>query len=107
MNPTRVIITVVDALLQHRRYVLMEAASLPLPAADGQAGPLNGHCVLEIDPPHVRIRRLDAEGRIVVNGELAADGAKLHDGDEVWVGDVLLTVCVELAQVPELAPAIC
>jgi hypothetical protein len=43
MNPTRVIITVVDALLQHRRYVLMEAASLPLPAADGQAGPLNGH----------------------------------------------------------------
>jgi pSer/pThr/pTyr-binding forkhead associated (FHA) protein len=75
------------------------------------------HCMLEIDPPSVRVRDLCSTNGTFVNGELispswnyeaAGDGEEaawvreLHDGDEVQVGDTTLRVHIEAEQAAAL-----
>jgi pSer/pThr/pTyr-binding forkhead associated (FHA) protein len=68
------------------------------------------HCLLDVDPPLVRVRDLGSRNGTFVNGELIgqrpcgllaehADPARLHfhplhDGDEIRVGDTVFLVTV-------------
>jgi serine/threonine-protein kinase len=92
-----------------------------LPAADWTVS--RHHCVLEIDPPFVRVRDLGSLNGTYVNGEkvgqrdraLSPDGAsrvaqpvrELLDGDELQVGNThfLVEVALSLPEGAEPLPA--
>ncbi|MFE4663466.1 protein kinase [Streptomyces sp. NPDC056716] len=57
------------------------------------------HCVLDIDPPHLRVKDLGSRNGTYLNGTpLAAGpaGRELADGDEIRVGDTFLRVTVTI-----------
>jgi len=64
------------------------------------------HCVLDVNPPRVRVRDLGSRNGTYVNGERLAPGPAgrdLSDGDEIRVGGAVLRVSVRAAEQP--APA--
>lgn len=59
------------------------------------------HCMLDVNPPHVRVRDLDSRNGTYVNGERIPSGPAgrdLADGDEITVGDTVLRVCVQAGE---------
>ncbi|MFF2120914.1 protein kinase [Kitasatospora sp. NPDC058184] len=59
------------------------------------------HCVLDVDPPHLRVRDLGSRNGTYVNGERlrpGPPGRHLSDGDEIRVGRAVLRVAVHAAE---------
>ncbi|MEV5146208.1 protein kinase [Streptomyces sp. NPDC052727] len=56
------------------------------------------HCLLDVNPPHLRVRDLGSRNGTYVNGERLAPGPAgrdLADGDEIRVGGAVLRVSVQ------------
>ena len=76
------------------------------------------HCLLEIDPPGVRIRDLGRRNGTFVNGEKigqrsadngnpeASAAYELHDGDSVRVGHTVFQVHIAAANEPSVPMAV-
>ncbi|MGW2101463.1 protein kinase domain-containing protein [Streptomyces olivaceoviridis] len=59
------------------------------------------HCLLDVNPPHLRVRDLDSRNGTFVNGERLAPGSAgrdLADGDEIRVGGAVLRVSVQAGE---------
>jgi hypothetical protein len=54
------------------------------------------HCLLDVNPPRVRIRDLGSRNGTYVNGERLQDSSErdLVDGDEIWCGGAVLHVSI-------------
>jgi pSer/pThr/pTyr-binding forkhead associated (FHA) protein len=71
------------------------------------------HCLLDVDPPEIRVRDLGSRNGTFVNGRMIGQRSKdqtpedapgcnledvvLHDGDEIKVGQVILRVRISAA----------
>jgi serine/threonine protein kinase len=66
------------------------------------------HCMLDVNPPQVRVRDLGSRNGTYVNGERLAPGSAgrdLADGDEIGVGGAVLRVSVQAAVRPAIGLA--
>jgi pSer/pThr/pTyr-binding forkhead associated (FHA) protein len=120
MSHPRVIVTLVDGDRQDERVfdeprlcVVGRApdCDLRVPADRTHLDVSRHHCVLDIDPPSVRVRDLCSTNGTFVNGELISPSLncdlsngvdardsyerELHDGDEVQLGETTLHVHIE------------
>jgi len=87
-----------------------EDCDIQLPTDFVHADISRHHCVLEVEPPHVRVRDLGSLNGTFVNGELIASVRRvnaahveappvcaereLEDGDQIRVGTVLLNLSI-------------
>ncbi|MFI1094011.1 protein kinase [Streptomyces sp. NPDC020917] len=74
---------------------------IPLAATEKKVS--RHHCVLDVNPPLVRVRDLGSRNGTYVNGERLAPGPagrELSDGDEIRVGGAVLRVSVRSARQP-------
>jgi serine/threonine-protein kinase len=113
MHDNEVTITLVDAHEHERQFefeepqlcVVGRAHDCDIATPDGEENLVvsRHHCLLEIDPPIVRVHDLGSTNGTFVNGvKITRDrakranrgGIKLRDGDEVALGPVLLRVRV-------------
>ncbi|MFS4093916.1 protein kinase domain-containing protein [Streptomyces sp. AF1A] len=65
------------------------------------------HCLLDINPPHLRVQDIGSRNGTYVNGERLTPGPpglELADGDEIRVGDAVLRVAVQTEE-PSTTPA--
>jgi CBS domain-containing protein/pSer/pThr/pTyr-binding forkhead associated (FHA) protein len=116
----RVTLAVAEGDLPEREYVFAEPAhcvvgraddcTIQLPKSSIHAGVSRHHCLLDIDPPVVRVRDLDSLNGTYVNGEkigqrprdqespdperAAAGERDLKEGDELRVGHTVFRVAV-------------
>jgi eukaryotic-like serine/threonine-protein kinase len=132
MNSPRVTIVVVDELLHEKRYHFDKPAicivgravdcDMTLPVDGGHRYVSRHHCLLDIQPPKVRIWDLGSTNGTFVNGEKIdargarqhpgdtepneerAEGIDLYDGDEIRIGNTMLLISVEVPA-EELQPA--
>jgi len=110
MTDSKVIITLVDPSVQETQFVFDHPQicivgrenncdiSLPTDPAHRQLS--RHHCLLDIDPPAVKVRDLHSKNGTFVNGERCPDaeeeaGVNLKDGDEIRVAHSLLRVRIE------------
>ena len=116
---THVTLTAMDGMLSGKQYVFNKARNCLIGSADDCEIRLPNeleyltvsrhHCLLEVDPPEVRVRDLGSKNGTYVNGlrigsklaaELARDGGvrftafDLDNGDTLRVGDTNLWVAV-------------
>ena len=76
------------------------------------------HCLLILDPPHVRVRDLGSRNGTTVNGELLDAGAIsddpekmspvdriLKDGDVISIGETVMSLAIPSEQPPQVIPA--
>jgi eukaryotic-like serine/threonine-protein kinase len=128
----QVILTATHGDLEGREFALGPATyvlgrcvdcKIRLPADDWTVS--RHHCLLEVDPPYVRVQDLGSLNGTYVNGEkvgqrdralppeeasrLAQPVRELHDGDELQVGNTRFLVAVVLtpAEGDEPVPAGC
>jgi eukaryotic-like serine/threonine-protein kinase len=111
MHDQDITITMVDARQRERRFqfdnaqicIVGRAHDCDISAADSDENLVisRHHCLLEIDPPRVRIHDLGSTNGTYVNGvriprgrtkNAAREGIPLFDGDEVALGPVVLRV---------------
>jgi pSer/pThr/pTyr-binding forkhead associated (FHA) protein len=123
MSPTRITLMVAQGSLKGKTYSFEEPTrcaigraedcEVQLPMDLEHADISRHHCLLEIDPPSVRVRDLGSRNGTFVNGvmigkrsrsqspEEAARGnfmaQELKDGDEIRVGQMVFQVGVEAA----------
>jgi len=119
MNDAKVTILLVDPTVPQKQFVFYEPRTcmvgretdcdISLPADHAHREVSRHHCLLDIKPPHVRVRDLDSTNGTYVNGQrlvserpapedTALDEgatAQLHDGDEIRVARTILRVHVE------------
>jgi pSer/pThr/pTyr-binding forkhead associated (FHA) protein len=131
VSPPKVILTATHGDLKGREFAFDGPAScvlgrsadcaLRLPGDDWTAS--RHHCLLEVDPPAVRVQDLGSLNGTYVNGDkvgqrdralrpedaarVAQPVRELKDGDELWVGDTCLLVEVvpALPEETEVSPA--
>ncbi len=123
----KVILTVDGGSLAGKQFVFEQpahcvvgrAADCPLRLAGAfeHAWVSRHHCVLDIDPPHVRVQDLGSRNGTFVNGHMIGRrnalgpsdteslGCELKDGDELGLGPVAFHVCIAGAAEPEQHPA--
>ena len=119
MNSMRVSLTVPRGSVDGAEYVFEEPGRCIIGRAEDcdirvpldylHADVSRHHCLLEIDPPSIRVRDLGSRNGTFVNGEMigrrpiqqAAEGAdvnaaarELKDGDEILVGNTVFQVGV-------------
>jgi pSer/pThr/pTyr-binding forkhead associated (FHA) protein len=109
---SQIIVTVLNGLLKEKQFVFDRPANclvgrsaecdLLLPPADLSVSRV--HCLLEIDPPAIRVRDLRSTNGTYVNAEklepYGVDGSTeraeaagpLHDGDEITLGQTMFRV---------------
>ncbi len=133
MSP-RIIVTVTEDGRAGKEYLFSDRTLctvgrsrdciLQLPSDEAHSMISRRHCLLEIDPPAVRVRDLGSLNGTFVNGkqiggrgkQLEPEGAalvgwperELHDGDEVRIGNTVLRIGVFIpvsAICPVSAPA--
>lgn len=120
MSDAKIIITLVDPSVEQTEYVFDHPqiclvgresnCDISLPADPAHREVSRHHCLLEIDPPAVRVRDLHSRNGTYVNGErldaaepeeFSADAPKgsttviLKDGDEVRLAKSLLRIRIE------------
>jgi pSer/pThr/pTyr-binding forkhead associated (FHA) protein len=119
MSP-RIILTVTEGELKGREFLFGDHTLctvgrsrdclLQLPNDVGHVMVSRHHCLLDVDPPTIRIRDLGSLNGTYVNGERIGQRGKvlqpeeaalvdwpereLHDGDEVRIGNTVLRVGV-------------
>jgi pSer/pThr/pTyr-binding forkhead associated (FHA) protein len=124
MKRTKIILTPATRELPEKEFVFEEPAQcligrardcdIQLPGDEGHADVSRHHCLLDIDPPKVRVSDLGSRNGTYVNGEKIgqripgqqAEEAdirhmpkrELDDGDEIQVGQAVFRV--RLAAVP-------
>jgi eukaryotic-like serine/threonine-protein kinase len=128
MKPATMTLTVVEGRLQGTEYIFdgqarcligrAEDCDVRLPLDLEHANVSRHHCLLEIDPPEIRIRDLGSRNGTFVNGALigqrshreeaenadpdAFPAHELRDGDTVRIGHTVFQVHVAAAkQLPE------
>lgn len=113
MHDHEIKITMVDAQQHERDFDFEEPqlcivgrardCDIPMPEGDENLSISRHHCLLEIDPPTVRVHDLGSTNGTYVNGvkiprgrakQEQRNGIALRDGDEVAVGPVRLRVHV-------------
>jgi eukaryotic-like serine/threonine-protein kinase len=118
----RVTLTVKEGLQRGRRFVLDKAGPSVIGRTEDCSVRLSGgldyqlvsrrHCLLDIDPPEVRVRDLGSRNGTYVNGrligrrqgaEMRPDGAEvidpgypLSDGDELRLGPVVFGIHLDV-----------
>jgi eukaryotic-like serine/threonine-protein kinase len=121
MIPSTITLTVTQGMLQGKEYVFdgpslcmvgrASDSDLQLPSDCFHADISRRHCLLEIDPPAIRVRDLDSRNGTFVNGvricrssDTQVDGSdagddtsgcELKDGDEVQLGNVRFRVTID------------
>ncbi|MGO4753397.1 FHA domain-containing protein, partial [Streptomyces sp. 2MCAF27] len=121
-RPARVAFTVLQGPLQGRTFEFPERATcvvgraddctLQLPEDEGYSGISRHHCLLDINPPDVRVRDLGSINGTYVNGDkigqrdegrppheadrLPSSDRELEDGDEIRLGDIRLRVGIRV-----------
>jgi eukaryotic-like serine/threonine-protein kinase len=133
MSDTQIVLEVVEGCLKGNQYyfdnpmrILIGRAygcDIQLPDEEGESSVARYQCILDVDPPFVHIRDLDAQQGTLLNGSpvgppsfssqaelnespAPADG-EMTDGDELRIGETLLRIHVSShPPVPEpvLAP---
>ena len=98
--PAMVTLTAVEGNLKGKEYVFREpskyfvgraaACRVHLPAHEDHATISRFHCVLDIDPPRIRVRDLGSLNGTYVNRH-RIESATLEDDDEVQIGKYRLT----------------
>ncbi len=112
MHEREIKITLVDAHVGERQFEFEEPqlcvvgrardCDIPTPESEENLVVSRHHCLLEIDPPTIRVHDLGSTNGTYVNGvkiprgrgHARRGGIRLHDGDEVGVGPVRLRVHV-------------
>jgi eukaryotic-like serine/threonine-protein kinase len=118
----RVTLTVKEGLQRGRRFVLDKAGPAVIGRTEGCSVRLSGgldyqlvsrrHCLLDIDPPEVRVRDLGSRNGSYVNGRLIGrrpgaemppdrtevidPGYPLSDGDELRLGPVVFGIRLDV-----------
>ena len=113
MHDHEITITVVDAQEHEREFEFEEPqlcivgrahdCDISTPEGEENLVVSRHHCLLEIDPPTIRVHDLGSTNGTYVNGvkippgrsrRKQRSGFRLHDGDEIGVGPVRLRVHV-------------
>jgi pSer/pThr/pTyr-binding forkhead associated (FHA) protein len=129
--PATVTLTVVEGNLKGKEYVFREpskyfvgraaACHVHLPTDEHHGTVSRFHCVLDIDPPRIRVRDLGSLNGTYVNGTLIGQrhphvqpeeaiglllpDYDLEEGDELRVGDTVLRVGISGLEVESDAEA--
>jgi pSer/pThr/pTyr-binding forkhead associated (FHA) protein len=121
---SEVIITLVDELHGEKRFVFSEPwiclvgrandCDIQVPSDESSLEVSRHHCLLEINPPQVRVRDLGSTNGTFVNGQrigprrrvskvhpddtepVRAQGTELHDGDEIQMARTPIRLTVEV-----------
>ncbi|MDG4805587.1 serine/threonine-protein kinase [Micromonospora sp. WMMD1120] len=83
------------------RIVVGRAPDCGIHVDDGRRRISRHHCLLDVDPPTVRVRDLDSRNGTLVNGRRIDDEHELFPADQVHVGGAVLRVTVEHPHPPE------
>jgi pSer/pThr/pTyr-binding forkhead associated (FHA) protein len=126
----RVTLTVVSGKLDERRYVFSERTTCilgrsrdcdpRLPDDSHDTTVSRHHCLIDINPPHARIRDFGSRNGTFVNGEkigqrkpgqtpeeaapIGHPERDLSDGDEIRIGKTVLRVSITGTPMPTLTP---
>jgi pSer/pThr/pTyr-binding forkhead associated (FHA) protein len=104
----------IDGSLSGKRYLFTESSAcrigrakdceIQIPSDDQEQFVSRYHCVLDIDPPAIRIQDLQSKNGTFVNSrKLGMEPVKLQHGDKIKLGRTVLQV--EITQLPDAVPA--
>ncbi|MCP5425181.1 MAG: FHA domain-containing protein [Gammaproteobacteria bacterium] len=104
----------IEGSLSGKRFLFTESSAcrigrakdceIPIPSDDHEQFVSRYHCVLDIDPPSIRIQDLQSKNGTFVNSrKLGKDPVRLQHGDKIKLGRTVLQV--EIAKLPDAVPA--